>query len=280
MNAGDTVPAKNAKLTSPSDLALAERVARQAGERLLSYYGELGREGAQQKGGLRRDLVSRADLEAEKAVIEGLPASDAVLSEEEGTREAGGERQWIVDPLDGTVNFLHQIPLWAVSIALVENGRLRLGVVHAPALGQTFTAVAGRGARVDGRPLRVSPTAELGDAILASGFAYRRNELADNNLDNWRRLALASAGLRRMGSAALDLAFVAAGHLDGFWEMHLNAWDVAAGTLLVREAGGRVTDFGGSENLDRVLFARHIVASNRRLHSAISDQLAPLRDLD
>jgi myo-inositol-1(or 4)-monophosphatase len=184
-----------------------------------------------------------------------------------------------VDPLDGTVNFLHGLPFWCVSIAVVEQGRLAAAVVHAPELGQTFVAAAGAGCRLNGEPVEVSPTGELAEAILATGFAYHRNELADNNFENFTALGLGSAGIRRMGSAALDLAYVACGRLDGFWELHLEPWDIAAGALLVREAGGEVTDFRDSEELDRILFSRTIVASNGRLHDAIRSRLAPLREL-
>jgi myo-inositol-1(or 4)-monophosphatase len=126
----------------------------------------------------------------------------------------------------------------------------------------------------------VSATVELGDALLATGFPYDRNRLADNNLDNWSTLALASAGLRRLGAASLDLAYVACGRLDGFWELHLAPWDVAAGVLLVAEAGGRVTDLAGGTDLDRLLHGRNIVASNGRVHDELRRHLMPLREIE
>jgi myo-inositol-1(or 4)-monophosphatase len=177
------------------------------------------------------------------------------------------------------VNFLHGLPHWCVSIGVVERGRLAAAAVCAPELEETFTAAAGEGAFCNGERLRVSATAEIGDALLATGLAYRRNELPDHNLDNVATLGFACADLRRMGAAAIDLAFVAAGRLDGFWEIHLNAWDVAAGVLLVREAGGKVTDFRGREGLDAVLYSGHVVASNGPLHEQIRSRLAPLRGL-
>ena len=186
----------------------------------------------------------------------------------------------LLTPLDGTVNFLHGIPFWAVSIAVIEAGRLSVAVVHAPALGQTFTARAGSGCFLNEKRVGVSSTGDIGEAILATGFAYERNRLPDNNLDNWTRMALDAAGVRRLGSAALDLSYTACGCFDGFWELHLNAWDVAAGSLLVREAGGRVSDFHGSEDVDRILYARHVVASNGLVHEAIRERLAPLKGLD
>lgn len=261
-------------------LPLALDLAQRAGERLLHYYGRLNRHHADLKKGYRRDLVSRADVEAEEIIISGLPIEDSVLAEESGRRETDSSRLWVVDPLDGTVNYLHQIPFWAVSIALVEDGKLAIGVIHAPALGMTFSASRGGGAHLLTEPIAVSDTALLGDAILASGFSYHRHELADHNLDNWRNLAFAAAGLRRFGSAALDLAFVAAGRFDGFWELHLNPWDVAAGALIVREAGGEVSTFTGAQSVDEVLHRRHLVASNGTLHGDLLGILQPLRELN
>ncbi|NKB87810.1 MAG: inositol monophosphatase [Acidobacteria bacterium] len=253
-------------------------IARNAGDLLSGFYGRIGAADADRKGDLSRDLVSRADIEAERLILDSIPASDRVLSEESGERPGSG-RWWIVDPLDGTINFLHQIPFWCVSIAVVEDGDLVEGVIHAPQLGLTFVGRAGDGVLLNGELVTVSGTRELGDAILATGFPYARDTLADNNLDNVPRLGIAVGGLRRMGSAALDLAFTAAGRLDGYWELHLSAWDVAAGILLVREAGGTVTDFRGESELQKLLFGRNIVASNGHLHTQIAERLEELREL-
>ena len=246
---------------------------------LLSYFGRLGTADATRKGSQRRDLVSEADVAAEQVILAAVPPGDRVLAEESGERPGSG-RYWVVDPLDGTINFLHGIPLWCVSIATISDGELVAAVVHAPALAMTFTAERGGGATLNGAPMEVSPVEHIGDAILATGFPYARDTVADNNFDNIPRIGKVAGGLRRMGSAALDLAFTAAGKLDGFWELQLNAWDVAAGILLVREAGGRVTDFRGRNDLQRILYGRHIVASNGRVHDAILEGLAPLRDLN
>lgn len=250
-----------------------------AGEILTGHYGSVHRGDAGRKGGRRRDLVSRADIEAERFLIERIPVADDILGEEGGRRDSGAERRWIVDPLDGTVNFLHGIPFWGVSIAVLEAGEPLVAAVHAPALGQTFTAATGRGCRLDGVPVFVSETRDLADSVLATGFAYARDELADDNFDNTVTLGHAAAGLRRLGSAALDLAYTACGKLDGFWELHLEPWDVAAGSLLVREAGGIVTDFRGSSAGADILFGRNIVASNGKIYDAIRSRLAPLRGL-
>lgn len=260
-------------------LERAVALARGAGELLVAHFGSLRRTDADRKGGRRRDLVSRADVEAERWLCERIPGEDDILAEEGGNRTRGTRRTWVVDPLDGTVNFLHGIPWWCVSIGVVEEGRLIAGVVHAPLLRETWTAEPGGGCLLNGAPVAVSPTPELGDSVLATGFAYSLEELPDKNLDNVATLSLAAAGMRRFGSAALDMAYVATGRLDGFWELHLNPWDVAAGILLVREAGGRVSDFAGAEDLPRLLHGRNLVASNGRIHDAIRSRLAPLKGL-
>jgi myo-inositol-1(or 4)-monophosphatase len=265
--------------TTSTLLSDVESVARSAGELLASYYGDLRRAHADRKGGLRRDLVSRADREAEALVFASVPASDDVMAEEGSERLTGAPRCWVVDPLDGTVNYLHGIPLWSVSIGVIEDGALVAAVVHAPALAETFVASAGGGCRRNGREVAVSETDELAEAVLATGFPYARNQLADNNLDNFASLALASAGLRRLGAASLDLAYTACGRLDGFWELHLAPWDVAAGILLVREAGGTVSDFSGDGGLEGLLHGRNLVASNGRIQAAIRAQLAPLKGI-
>lgn len=259
-------------------IGLAKRIAEGAGTLLLPYYGRLRRADARRKES-HRDLVSEADLAAEGYVLAAIPEEDDVLAEEGAARDRGAPRKWVVDPLDGTVNFLHGIPFWCVSIGVVEEGRLAAAVVHAPELGMTWTAEAGKGCWLNGHRVRVSATEQLSESVLATGFAYRRNEVEDNNFDNFAALGLAAAGIRRMGAAALDLAFVAAGRLDGFWELHLSPWDVAAGILLVREAGGTVTDVRGGETLEDVLFSRHLVASNGKIHDAIRGRLAPLKAL-
>lgn len=253
--------------------------AREAGDLLARHYGSLSRADAERKAGVRRNLVSQADLEAEEALRRRIPDEHDVLAEEGSARQTGARRCWVVDPLDGTVNFLHGIPFWCASIAVVEDGEPIAAVVHAPALNQTFTATAGGGARLNDESISVSATDELAEAILATGFAYRRDELADDNLDNFVTMGHAAAGLRRMGSAALDLSYTACGRLDGFWELHLEPWDVAAGTLIVREAGGTVTDFRGDPDYGTILHGRNIVASNGRIHDAIRGRLAPLQEL-
>lgn len=232
-------------------LAVAEAAAREAGALLLERFGRVERSQVRSKSAAR-DLVTTADVESERLIVARLRAAfpgHAIEAEEEVRDAAGDDRpRWFVDPLDGTVNFVHGIPAFSVSIALWERGRPEAAVVHLPRLAETFTAERGRGARKDGEPVRVSEATSLGESILATGFPYRRNELPNNNLENFNRFFLDVRGMRRMGSAAMDLAYVAAGRLDGFWELHLAPHDVAAGALLVLEAGGIVRDAGGGED--------------------------------
>lgn len=252
-------------------------VAEGAAALLQEYAGQLDRSDADRKGGASRDLVSEADVASERYILGRIPESDDVLAEEGSERKTGARRQWIIDPLDGTVNFLHGLPCWCVSIALVEGGALAAAAIAAPILGETFSAARGEGAFAGNTPIRVSETQVIAESILATGFAYRRDEVPDHNFDNFQKLGMAAAGVRRMGSAAIDLALVAGGRLDGFWELHLSAWDVAAGILLIREAGGVVTDFHGHDDLESVLFARHIVAGPAPVHAAMRDGLHELR---
>jgi len=260
-------------------LEVAVDAARAAGRLLESHFERLASTALAFKG--RRDLLTRADSEAEALILERLGAAfpdDPILAEESGLRGRGGDgARWVVDPLDGTTNFVHSLPVFAVSIARVDAGGVpELGVVHLPRLQELFAARRGAGATLNGRPLRVSARRELIESVIATGFHYRRHELPASNLDNFVKLALKVRGMRRMGAAAVDLAYVAAGRLDAFWELHLSPWDVAAGGLLVEEAGGRTTDLKG----DRCwLEGGEIVASNgtalhERLLALLSEPLA------
>jgi len=253
-------------------LSFAVETAEAAGALILSHY-ETFPSGALRMKGLR-DPVTAADLAAERLIVgairERWPGT-AIFAEEE-TQEGGRDGlTWYVDPIDGTVNFSQSHPFFAVSIALYDGDEPLVGVVHAPRLGETFAAASGQGATLNGQSLAVSRKERLIDSVLATGFAYKRNELADNNVGHFDHFVLRVRGMRRCGSAALDLAYTAAGRLDGYWEPHLNPFDVAAGALLVREAGGLVSDMNGAAQW---LHGGTIVAANPALHG---DLLAGLR---
>lgn len=253
-------------------LLFGVELARSAGAFLKEGFGTVDRDRIDYKGW--RNLVTQFDVEAERRVTEAIRTAwpdHGILAEEGSSREGSSPYRWIIDPLDGTTNFVHHHPMFCVSIALEDAEGILAGVVYAPVLDQLFTARRGAGAWFNlSRPVRVSPEADLSHALLASGFAYRQGELTNSNLENWSRLSLVSRGLRRCGSAALDLAYVADGRYDGYWELYLNPWDVAAGALLVREAGGRVTDAAGGEDW---LAGGSIIATNGTLHDAIRQQL-------
>ncbi|MCL4167472.1 UNVERIFIED_CONTAM: hypothetical protein GTU68_000639 [Idotea baltica] len=178
--------------------------------------------------------------------------------------------RWFLDPLDGTTNFIQSLPMFAVSMGLFVGAEPQLAVVHLPRLKETFTALRGGGAYMNGKPIHVSDTATLQDAILATGFPYRRNELEHSNLENFDRFFYEQRGVRRMGSAAIDLCYVAAGRLDGYWELHLSPHDVAGGGLIVREAGGLCTDADGGDDWLR---GGHIVAAGPALHPLICERV-------
>lgn len=227
------------------------------------------------------DLVTDLDEQAQRLLVQRLLASfpaDGVLAEEggpEGRRPGTSGRRWIIDPIDGTTNFAHGVPPYAVSLGLQEGDRMVVGVVYDVAGDELFTAVAGEGLYVNGVPARVSRQEHLREALLTTGFPFRAFEHVDAFLAVLRTLFQQARGLRRPGSAAVDLAYVAAGRFDGFFESHLAPWDVAAGALLVEEGGGRVTDYAGAA---QPLYHRQIVATNGLVHEALLEALAPLRD--
>jgi myo-inositol-1(or 4)-monophosphatase len=257
-------------------LASAVETAQAAGEVILGFDGLIPHSQRGQAPRMKgpRDPVTAADVAAERLIVERLRAQfpgTAIVAEEETRDAAGDGLVWYVDPLDGTVNFSQALPFFAVSIGLYRGAEPLAGVVHAPRLRETFAARAGGGATLNGLRLRGSDKTRLADAVLATGFAYGRNELADDNVRHFADFVPIVRDLRRGGSAALDLAYVAAGRLDAFWEPHLNAWDLAAGALLVREAGGLVTDFRGGGDW---LHGRNILAGPKPLHTAMAAVLA------
>jgi myo-inositol-1(or 4)-monophosphatase len=224
-----------------ADLELAERAARAAGEVLLSYYGRPP-EGVESKSSAT-DLVSDADREAERTIRELLETErpqDGLVAEEGSRAEAASGRRWVVDPLDGTINFLYGFPAWAVSVALEDGDGALVGVVHSPIHGEAFCAVRGEGAFLGDRALRVRPARPLEQSLVATGFSYEPDRRAIQ-AEAIAKLLPRARDIRRAGAAALDLAWVATGRVDAFFERGLKHWDWAAGRLLVEEAGGSCT---------------------------------------
>lgn len=222
------------------------------------------------------DLVTAADLEAEhefRALIAGRFPTHVVLGEEQGTSardQRAASHRWIIDPVDGTTNFAHGIALFCVSIGLEIDGRIDVGVVYDPMADELFSAERGQGARLNGLPMRVSESEQLIDALLCTGFPYSVHSERQAMVDVFAAFLGQAQGIRRLGSAALDLCYVAAGRLEGFWEEGLHPWDMAAGVLLVEEAGGRVSRYN-DEPLD--IFGRQLIASNGKLHGAMVDAI-------
>ncbi len=251
----------------PLDVAID--AARQAGRLLLSYAN--GPLGIEQKG-VRGDIVTVADRASEALVVELLLEATphaTILGEEGGEHAGTSDERWIVDPLDGTTNYAHGYPLYCVSIAYERAGELEAAAIYAPALGELYAARRGAGATCNGAAMRVSTTAAIADALVCTGFVPSRY---DRNGENFANLSRTAQAVRRDGSAALDLAFVARSRFDGFWEFDLKAWDVAAGVLLVREAGGTVGAIDGGA------FAVHggsVLATNGAIHAELRGLLLP-----
>ena len=248
------------------ELEVANSAAREAGEVLRKGFG--WQHSVRYKGEV--DLVTEVDEQAEQVIKEillGAFPSYGMLAEESGRAAGQEDAYWIVDPLDGTTNYAHGLPIFAVSIALERAGEVVVGVVHDPIRGETYLAERGGGATLNGEPIRVSDTDEPIQALIATGFPYDRAQMPEA-LELFGRFAAITRGMRRLGSTALDLCYVATGRLDGYYERGIWAWDIAAGGLILEEAGGKVTDYRGAGlNLE----GRQIVASNGHLHPAMME---------
>ena len=256
-------------MSEPNLLDVAISAAEAGARCLLDHWRQPRR--IRRKGPV--DLVTDADLAAESAVLRVIRAAcpdDAITTEESQGIRSIGHRRWLVDPLDGTTNFAHSHPHFAVSVAAADASGVLVAVVHDPLRDEIFRAVRGGGAWLGSSRLRVSATASLDDSLIATGFPYDRRSQPERYLGHVAAALRACQGIRRAGSAALDLAWTAAGRLDAFWEWKLAAWDVAAGSLLVEEAGGRVTTIEGTPHS---LEAPSILASNGHVHSELGDLL-------
>jgi myo-inositol-1(or 4)-monophosphatase len=261
-----TSKAKYIKGIIPMDLELAKRVgtaaAYHAGRVLRSHFGRIS--GVKKKGVV--DLVTEADIASEKVVFEIIrqtfPDHD-ILGEESGLDKGGGDCEWIVDPLDGTTNFANQLGIFSVSIAFGVQGEILVGIVLNPLSRELFTAIKGKGALLNGRPIKVSNSKQVSESLLVTGFPYDFKKIVTPLLTRFTNCLKASLGVRRLGSAALDLCFVACGRFSGFWEQNLKPWDTAAGALIAQEAGARITDFS---NEPFAVDKKEILATNGKIH--------------
>ncbi len=244
-------------------LNIAVRAARAAGDVIVRNMDRLDRIKVVTKQ--NNDFVSNVDHMAEQSIIATIKEAypdHGILAEESGIQGKESEFQWIIDPLDGTTNYLHGFPQFAVSIALKHKNRLEVGVIYDPVSQELFTATRGGGATLNDKKIRVTSHTGLTNALLGTGFPYYDQSYLDTYLETMKALMQKTAGIRRPGSAALDLAWLAAGRIDGFWEFNLKAWDIAAGALIVREAGGIVSDF---QNKDGYLESGDIIAASPKV---------------
>jgi len=245
------------------------KIAEEAGALLLERLGQHNT--VEHKGVV--DLVTEADKVSERLLVERLHAvlpEAGILAEEGSGTERSSNLRWVVDPLDGTTNYAHGYPVFSVSIALERDGAIVLGVVLDPSRTECFSALRGQGASLNGKPIQVSATEDVGSALLVTGFPYDVRTTERDNLTQFRKFLKTAQAIRRGGSAALDLCYVACGRFDGFWEESLSPWDMAAGVLLVQEAGGRVTGYlGGPPDIE----SGNILATNGRFHEAMQSIL-------
>ncbi|HEX7965440.1 MAG TPA: inositol monophosphatase family protein [Gammaproteobacteria bacterium] len=256
-------------------LNIAIRAARKAGDLIVRYVDRVDTLTVKAKE--RNDFVSEVDRQAEDEIVQIIRAAypdHAIIGEESGVR--GGrdpEWTWVIDPLDGTTNFLHGFPVFSVSIAVKHRGRLEHGVIFDPLRNELFTAARGGGAQLNSRRIRVTTLKGLDGALIGTGFPFRENQNLDLYLKMFGAVASKTAGIRRAGSAALDLAYVAAGRMDGFWELGLKEWDVAAGLLMIQEAGGSVGHLDGSVGIPE---DGNILAGGQKVFKLLADEFKPL----
>ncbi len=254
----------------PEYLTSMQELAHEAGALLLSYFGKVSIE---YKGDV--DIVTEADRASEKLVVARIrkqwPSHD-LIGEEGSRNETGSDFRWYVDPLDGTTNFAHGYPVFCVSLGLEYKGQRIAGVVYDPCRDEMFAAEKGSGSRLNGLPIHVSKTARLAESLVATGFpSHKRHK--NPNIHFYHQITLRSHGVRRAGSAALDLCYVSCGRFDAFWEFNLNSWDTAAGVLLVEEAGGKVTNFSDAPfSID----SRELLATNTLLHQEMLKEFAEI----
>ncbi len=253
-----------------------ETIAKEAGGILVDHFGALESSDVSYKS--EKDVVTVADRASQDHLIRRIREKfpdDAIVAEEEGGDLSGGDATWFIDPLDGTTNFVHRFPFFSVSIARQLRNELQWGVVHNPCSGETFSAVAGEGAFRNGKPIRVTEADDPIRSLIATGFACVRSNRIPNTVPIFDRVIREVQGIRRTGSAALDLAYTANGSFDGFYEFNLNRWDLAAGLLLVREAGGVCTDFSGGK---RIFERKEVVAGGAAIQNYLITRIGRIAE--
>lgn len=246
-----------------SDLEAAIDAAREAGTHLREAFGQPLEITTKQS---LTDLVTNMDKASEKLLVERLQAAQpdyGFLTEESPAVTGRSQTRWIIDPIDGTTNYVHGVPYFSISIALEREGQVVLGVVYNPIADELFSAELGRGAYLNGKPIHVSKRTSLAESMLISGFPYNVWTSSNDNTTEWHYFTKRAASMRCNGSAALDMCYVASGRADGYWERGNQVWDVAAGNLIVREAGGRATDYHGNDDF---IYSQQVVAANPQLH--------------
>ncbi len=253
-------------MTTEKILATAKEAALEAGKLLIKNYGKLKTSQISQKS--KNDFVTVIDKASEKIILSYIAKRfpDHGILAEEGGRAEGKTYRWIIDPLDGTSNYIHQFPMFAVSIGILEDDCFAAGVVYDPLHQEMFWAKRGHGAYLNKKRIQVSPTPKLATSLMATGIPFRARNRFDEYVSSLREVSLASAGMRRGGSAALDLAYVACGRFEGFWEINLSPWDIAAGAHIIQEAGGHITDVWGKNSY---LFGGDVLASNKKIHAEL-----------
>lgn len=252
-------------------IQLAIEAALETGKYLKESVGKVLE--VESKYGQETNLVTQIDKNAEEIIINKIrkkyPDHD-FLAEESGSHNKQSEYRWVIDPLDGTLNFTHGIPLFSVSIAVEKQGEIVAGVVYEPNLDELFTAEKGKGAFLNKKPIRVSKVDSLIESMMVTGFPYTIRDNPDNAVQHFVNLLMKVQGVRRLGSAAVDLCYVACGRFEGFWEVSLNAWDMAAGILFIEEAGGRFTDFRGAPSS---IYNKQVLATNGLIHDKVVEVL-------
>ncbi len=253
-------------------LKIAESAALKAGKIILQSLDRLNTVKVSEKG--QKDYVTEIDRKSEEVIIQILQKTypdHKILAEESGELEGNADHLWIIDPLDGTKNFMHGYPHFCVSIAYQERGKLQVGVIYDPLRDELFTASRGNGAHVNNKRIRVSQQNKLENSLIGTGFQAKHSEHFESHFQCYKALFPHISGMRRSGSAALDLAYIAAGRLDGFWELMLSKWDIAAGVLMIREAGGLVSDPQGTEDY---LESGNIIAGNPKIFKALLQMIS------